>query len=261
MRSQSLRYLQRNRGLVGFLVLLTSTVPWVRAGAQATSERPYYDRVNSFGIISAYSPDSSHIILGVAENRKLWSFGVSYSRRLWASPRAIWHYDGELLPFALEGDPLTREIIHQTSPKVVTTVLDGGPGVSCAPVTGSFAFTDPNGVVYSGTVDAFCHGRQWTFGQAVSPLGLQWNFLPHRKIQPLFTAHVGYMYSTKPIPVSFAGSFNFTFDFGPGIEFYRTATRSFRAEYRYHHISNHNSASENPGIDNGLFQLAFVFGR
>jgi len=34
-----------------------------------------------------------------------------------------------------------------------------------------------------------------------------------------------------------------------------------RAEYRYHHISNHETASQNPGIDNELFQVTYAFGR
>jgi opacity protein-like surface antigen len=69
------------------------------------------------------------------------------------------------------------------------------------------------------------------------------------------------MYSTRPIPINGAGSFNFTFDLGAGIELYRSKTRSVRAEYRYHHISNDNTANENPGIDNGLIQVTYAFGR
>ena len=80
-------------------------------------------------------------------------------------------------------------------------------------------------------------------------------------MQPFFIGHGGYMYSTTPIPIAQAGSFNFTFDLGAGVELYRSKTRSVRAEYRYHHISNHDTALENPGIDNGLFQLTDSFGR
>jgi opacity protein-like surface antigen len=69
------------------------------------------------------------------------------------------------------------------------------------------------------------------------------------------------MYTTHPIPIYYAGSFNFTFDLGAGIELYRSKTRSIRAEYRYHHISNHETAEQNPGIDNGLFQVTYTFGR
>jgi opacity protein-like surface antigen len=69
------------------------------------------------------------------------------------------------------------------------------------------------------------------------------------------------MFSTEPIPTANAGSFNFTFDLGAGIEMYRSKSQSVRAEFRYHHISNHDTAGENPGIDNGLFQVTYSFGR
>lgn len=69
------------------------------------------------------------------------------------------------------------------------------------------------------------------------------------------------MYSTRPIPLEEAGSFNFTFDGGAGIEWYRTRAQSMRVEYRFHHISNDNTAGENPGIDNGLLQLTYSWGR
>jgi opacity protein-like surface antigen len=90
---------------------------------------------------------------------------------------------------------------------------------------------------------------------------MQWNFLPRWKVQLFAIGHGSYMYSTRPIPVSTAGSFNFTFDIGAGIEWYQSKSRSIRAEYRYHHISNHNTATDNPGIDNGLFQITYSFGR
>jgi opacity protein-like surface antigen len=116
-------------------------------------------------------------------------------------------------------------------------------------------------VTYSGTFTQTCHGRQWTIGEGISPVGFQWNFLPQRKTQPFLIGHGGYMYSTQPIPISTAGSFNFTFDFGAGLELFHSKNRSIRAEYRIRHISNHGTAHDNPGIDNGLFQLTYSFGR
>jgi len=98
-------------------------------------------------------------------------------------------------------------------------------------------------------------------GEAISPLGMQWNFRATHKLQPILDSHGGYMYSAKEIPVDSAGSFNFTFDVGVGLEIYRTPTRSIRVEYRIHHISNGNTATRNPGIDNGLFQVTYSFGH
>jgi hypothetical protein len=69
------------------------------------------------------------------------------------------------------------------------------------------------------------------------------------------------MFSAHNIPVSLAGSFNFTVDAGGGVEYFRTHSQSIRFQWRYHHTSNHDTADYNPGIDNGLFQVSYVFGR
>jgi opacity protein-like surface antigen len=238
----------------------------VDAQTQApTAVSPYYARNNTYSIFAAYSDDSSHILMGSAENRMLLDFGIAYGRKLFLNRIVNWQYNGEILPVALESDPHTHIVQNQTSPTVATFTYDTVPSVFCATVTTPYTYTfpNPNGgtTTVSGTVTTSCHGRQWTIGEGISPIGLQWSFLPRRKLQPFFIGHGGYMYSTQPIPIQEAGSFNFTFDLGAGFELYRSKTRSVRAEYRYHHISNHATANQNPGIDNGLFQLTYSFGR
>jgi opacity protein-like surface antigen len=233
------------------------------ATAQTPPESPYYARVNTYGIFTAYSNDSSHILLGDAEQRKLFDVGASYNRRLFLNRIVNWQYSGEILPVALEGDPETHVVENQTYPTSVTQVFNyPEANVSCTPITQPYKIYLDNGTVSSsGTYTTSCAGRTWNIGEAISPVGMQWNFLPRLKTQPFFTGHGGYMYTTHPIPVEAAGSFNFTFDLGAGIELYRSKTRSIRAEYRYHHISNHDTAYQNPGIDNGLFQVTYTFGR
>lgn len=248
--------------LIVFLTLISAT-----ATAQATSPAasPYYARTNTFSVFGAYSGDSSHILLGDAENRMLLDIGMAYGRKLHVNRIVNWQYNGEILPVALESDPNTHVVVNQTSPNAATLTYDTVPSVSCATVTTPYilTLTDTNGdtSTYSGTDTFSCNGRRWTIGEGLSPVGMQWNFRPRRKLQPIFIGHGGYMYTTQPIPVENAGSFNFTFDLGAGFELYRTQTRSVRAEYRYHHISNHDTATQNPGIDNGLFQVTYSFGR
>ncbi len=230
------------------------------ARSQAPAESPYYVRTNTFSLFSAYSGDSSHILLGDADNRILLDFGVAYSRKLFINSIVNWQYNGELLPVALESDPVVLNTINWTSPTVYTesgTIVQTGP---CVPSSGSFSSMQ-NGITYSYTYAFTCGQRRWTIGEAISPAGIQWNFMPRRKAQPFLIAHGGYMYSTQPIPISTAGSFNFTFDFGAGLELFHSKNRSIRAEYRIHHLSNHGTAQDNPGIDNGLFQLTYSFGR
>jgi hypothetical protein len=227
--------------------------------AQSPEENPYYGSKNSLGILGAYSWDSSHMVLGYAENRMLVNIGVSYSRILFRNHIVNWQYDGELLPVALESDPVQYTTMYFTStviPSVSFTTTSAAPTLTaCSP--GSGTGNIPGFATYTYT--STC-GRQWTIGEAISPVGFRWNFLPRRKLQPFLDGHGGYMYSTQDIPIPQAGSFNFTFDFGAGIELYRSNTRSIRAEYRIHHISNHNTAMYNPGIDSGLLQVTYSFG-
>lgn len=229
--------------------------------AQSGQHNRYYSRVNSYGAVAAYSNDSSHILLGDAEQRKLLTFGFSYNRRLRLRHAVSWQYSVQFMPVVLESDPLSRFVDAQTSPKMTTIVTSGSPPVSCSPVAESYNFSGSNGETFTGVATLSCHGRRWTMGEAISPVGMQWNFRPAHKLQPILDGHGGYMYSAKNIPVDSAGSFNFTFDVGVGLELYWSRTRSIRVEYGYHHISNGNTATQNPGIDNGLFQVTYAFGR
>lgn len=190
-----------------------ATLSFTGASFAQTEPAPYA-RKNSFGLLAAYANDSSHILLGDAEKRKLFDIGASYSRKLLLTRFGELQYDAELLPVALEGDPMEAQITHETSPKNITiTEIEPTSMASCRPITQSFSFTI-QGVTYAQTLTIYCKGRIWTIGESMSPVGFQWNFLPHRRIQPLIEAHGGYMYSTKAIPTIDAGSFNFTFDMG-----------------------------------------------
>lgn len=95
----------------------------------------------------------------------------------------------------------------------------------------------------------------------MSPVGFHWNFLSSHKLQPLLLGHGGYRCSTQPIPIQQAGSFNFIFDIGAGFELYRTKTKSIRFDYRYHHVSDQFTTTENPDIDNQLMTVTCAFGR
>jgi hypothetical protein len=221
----------------------------------------YYARKNSFGLFTAYSPRVSGIPQPSLQYRELLGFGISYNRQLSLSKNVSWQYSAELLPVELESDPLSHSVDLQTAP-ITGIVYDfSEPAASCTVVSEPYSFKDPiSGTTYSGTVSTFCQGRRWTVGEAMSPVGMQWNFRPHRKIQPIIGWHGGYMYSSRPIPLEDAGSFNFTVDIDAGVEIYRSRSKSIRAEYRYHHLSNANTAQENPGVDSGLFQLTYCFG-
>lgn len=241
-------------------LLVTACTLAIAISAVAQGEEKPYARKNSFGVLTAYSPDSSHIFLGYAENRVLLDIGLSYSRRLLLNDVVNWQFDAEILPIALNSDPVqvTTSTVTFLSPEPTTfTSTISEPTVSaCHPGSGGGSLGNNGSYTYVATCT-----RRWVPGQGLSPLGMQWNFRPRHKLQPIVEGHVGYQYSTQPIPTGGAGAFNFTFDLGAGFELYRTHARSYRVEYRYHHISNHDTADDNPGIDNGVIQVSWLFGR
>ncbi len=251
----------RQRVLVINLILAIVLLVGPPASAQVKKDSGYFARVNTFGVFSSYSNDSSHILLGEAESRKLFLLGASYSRRLVLNPTLNLQYHLELMPLALESDPTLHLVLNWNQPAPPYPPINETlvPYNSCHTSSGTGTATF-NGNSYTYTYSNSC-GRQWTAGEAMAPVGLQLNFLPRNKTQVFVIGHGGYMYSTRAVPVMNAGTFNFTFDAGIGVEVYRSKTRSICAEYRYHHFSNKNTATANPGVDNGIFQVTYSFGR
>jgi opacity protein-like surface antigen len=243
-------------------LVLASMAAWSAAScAQEQAGGPYFARLNSVGFFAGYSNNSRHIFLGLAEQRKLLNLGFTYGRRLTLSPRMAWQYNLEVLPVALEGDPLTKVVVTQLTPQPMNYTFFDGPVVICNTYSDAFTVQLEDGFTYTGTETASCGGHRWTMGEAITPLGFDWNFLPRNRVQPLVNLRAGTMFSKNAIPVIGAGWFNFTFSGGAGVELFSTPRRSIRLEYRLHHISNRNMANENPGIDNGVFQVTYLFGR
>ena len=180
---------------------------------------------------------------------------------LHANETLNWQYEAEVLPFALEGDPLMQVVVQEIKPQQWTqTHYDQSPMARCHS-SDQLQFTYPDGTQYEYLYTYTCNGREWTFGEAISPMGFRLNFTPHRRLQPMLLGHGGYMYSTHPIPTPQSGSFNFRFDVGAGFEVFRTRAQSIRVEYRLQHVSNKNTATANPGIDSQVLHVAYVFGR
>jgi len=95
---------------------------------QVTTETQPYARLNTFSMFGAYSWISSHMFLGYAQNRQLLNIGVAYGPRLLTNRVVNRQYNAELIPVALESDPLVHSVISQQTPTVETYRL---PPVEC----------------------------------------------------------------------------------------------------------------------------------
>ena len=240
-------------------VILLAFVPAVNA--QTTDSIPFGSK-NTFATFVDYSNDSSHIVLGTAEGRKFTELGFQYERRLILGKYLAWKYTAEVRPIIAESDLTAFETeVQITPPPTQTTISSPVATPQCRPSSRNFTFINPvTGVLETGTVSVGC-SRRWTYVEGLSPLGTRINFLPHRRWQPTGSILTGFLLSAKKIPVDSGGSFNFMFQVGAGVEYFRTSTQSIRFEYQLQHFSNAYTAETNYGVDNGLFKLTYTFGR
>ena len=244
---------------VGCLLLLFF-VPRIAIGQ--TGERTENGRRQTFSAFFDYSNDSSHIIMGTAPNRKFTELGLQYEYRLKTNRRFVWKYTAEFRPMIAESDLTAASVATLTSPPPTMTFLNPATATMfCVAGLQSFSFTDPvTGVLYAETVNTTC-GRRWSYVEGLSPLGTRINLRPRSRWQPTASVLAGLLLSAKKIPIDTAGSFNFTFQFGAGLEYFRTPSQSIRLEYQVQHFSNGYTAPANPGVDNGLFKLTYAFGK
>lgn len=98
-----------------------------------------------------------------------------------------------------------------------------------------------------------------TYGAGIAPLGLQLDFGNRARWVPFIEAQGGMLYFLRQEPVPGSSQFNFTFNFGAGLEYRLSARRALSAAYRYHHFSNNETAAANPGVDNQQFTMGYLW--
>ena len=103
--------------------------------------------------------------------------------------------------------------------------------------------------------------RKTITGAGLSPVGFQLNFRRRERVQPFAQASGGFLYFGERVPDVRGAQFNFTGDFGGGVQWKTGARRAWTAGYRYHHVSNGYRADVNPGFDSNLFYVGFSIFR
>jgi Lipid A 3-O-deacylase (PagL) len=219
-----------------------------------------YSRKNTFSGFFEYSNDSSHIILGNSENRKIGAIGFQYQRRLVHRSLFDFSYTAEARPGMLESDPVLTQTVVQTSPVPGSSPEPSLAVVRCIRQTSAPVVTVIGPTVYSYVVVDTCT-RRTVVEQGFSPVGVRLSLMPRHRLQLTFSSLAGYMFSSQEVPVPNAGAFNFTFEFGGGLEWYRTRTQSVRLEYQVQHYSDKQTSVANPGVDSGFVKLTYAFGK
>ena len=257
----SMKLLQRWLRKTGLCLLIGSTAC---AATWAQDVGGYYSNRTVFSGFVEYSNDSSHMLLGYADGRKISAIGASMERRSFLNSHLSGAWVAEVRPFMIETDPTMTGlklqfpqqptysgVVSFTSPVPVDTPVTSKP-LNVILVT--------QNQVFAGTA-TYMGGTRSTYVSALSPLGYKLSAFPGRRIQPFVTGLGGFAVATRDIPVFNSSAFNYTFEFGGGVEWFQTHTRSCRFEYRYHHLANIGNGAENPGIDSGVLKVTYSFGR
>ncbi len=89
-------------------------------------------------------------------------------------------------------------------------------------------------------------------GFGFSPIGFEIQKVLNKKLGLVINTSGGFILIDKRFPTDKGRRLNYTFSLSPGLIFQTNQTLSFLLGYKFHHISNAQTGSENPGIDSNF---------
>ena len=95
-------------------------------------------------------------------------------------------------------------------------------------------------------------GNKPVYGAGIMPFGFKLRVGSWPRVRLVGATSVGGLWFTRDVPIPDARRFNFAFEYGGGIEFGRRNGRTLTLAYKFHHLSNANSAAVNPGLDSNV---------
>ena len=99
----------------------------------------------------------------------------------------------------------------------------------------------------------------YAYAAGASPIAIQLNWLHSGRLQPFLTTGGGFLYFNRQL--FHATQFNFTAQAAVGLQVLISEHHSVDFGYRYHHISNANLGTVNPGMDSHVLFVGFSFLR
>ncbi len=184
--------------------------------------------MNEFGAWGGGSFNSpAGTFLGTTPDRKFIIGALRYGRILVANKSIALEYTIDVIPLA----------VVTNNPRVVDT-----------------AFNLPDGRTAILRTEV---RRQSVYGAGSSPIGFQIYFGNKKRIKPFASGSAGFLYFSRQVPEPDTHNFNYTFDFGGGVQLFSHSRRAFTIGYKFHHLSNANQCRFNPGLDANIFYVGF----
>ena len=202
-------------GSVLFLLVSVSSISAQTADSSSKSQsnsEGIQKRWNEWGIWGGMSFNSTTLI-GKTPDARFGNIGLRYGRVLKTSKTVAFEWTIDVVPAAVLSNP--RPEVTSSGPEFTITSLV----------------------------------RESVYGFGAAPIGWKFNFRRNRRVQPFGQATGGFLYFSRQAPVDDSSRFNFTFDFSGGVQIVNSNRRSFTIGYKYQHISNGFTATNNPGVD------------
>lgn len=97
-----------------------------------------------------------------------------------------------------------------------------------------------------------------TFGGAVNPVNLTWNFADnHHRYVPYVEVGGGVLFTNKRVPSTTDSTTNFLTHASFGVHLFTQEKRAVTFTAKYEHISNAGLSTPNPGINTMQFELGY----
>ena len=104
-------------------------------------------------------------------------------------------------------------------------------------------------------------GNKPVYGAGGMPFGFKLLVGSSPSVRFFGATSVGGLWFTRDVPIPDGRRFNFAFEYGGGIEFGRRNQRTVILGYKFHHLSNANSAAVNPGLDSDVIYVGMSRSR
>lgn len=101
--------------------------------------------------------------------------------------------------------------------------------------------------------------RKTAYGAGFQPVVFKFIFLPKKRIKPFVKVGAGMIFFNQKFPTADATRYNFTGEFGGGVQFHTSRKRTLNAGFKYFHISNFHLSSVNPGYNANVFYVGYSF--
>ena len=104
-------------------------------------------------------------------------------------------------------------------------------------------------------------GSKPVYGAGATPFGFKIRLGSSPKARLFAATSVGALWFTRNMPIPNAAKFNYSLEYGAGIELGALSKRVMILGYKFHHLSNANKAAVNPGLDSDVIYVGVSHAR